>query len=712
MNPLSLTEGQQPSWRLWGEEKTDQAVYSIYLKKVRYHPGLTDDTNLETDEIIAHLEWETVQVRLIKAGTLKKLVESLATESGELESTYVNIFLATYRTFANTRQVLTLLLERYWQLTKNEVNMKEDIRHLHCRTIIHVLHVWLDTYPEDFNEPPEFYTLQQLLEFGMSVNPEGALHCHSLEKLQKYKDQKEQKDDEIVNHWCSLLSKQHISCESVLPYNFLEIPEDHFASQLTWMDATLFKKLISYQCLGSAWSRRDRDSGCEVIPSSVMATVDQFNAVLLRVLTTVLRDPDMKLGERAKIVSKWIEVAQELRFLKNFSSLKAIISALQSNAVHRLKKVWLAIPREKFELFTELARIFSEENNYNTCRNLLQREGSAKFVSAVGQEDHQLQKALQKQMLSGSCGPMQGTIPYLGTFLTDLTMIDSAIPDATNEGLINFDKHRKEFEVLAHIRLLQSAANNYNIVPDVRFFAWFDSVPVINENSSYELSCIIEPRYAHGGSEKKFFVKNTRTRNSPCHKKTHSTSSTSTSSSNSVFCDQSASDVSMVSLCLADSKVCLSCSSLSLTSLTQSNSPGSLTELSTVGLLSPKSTEFYIIRVSLSQPGKTEEEGINVYKSIMLSNQDHTKEVIQNAMIKHGISGSPEDYSLAQLLPDGEIVFPYSANVFYAVNTQYDLNFILRPKINPEFSSNTLKKKSKKGIQKFRSFVDSVASHV
>ena len=47
-----------------------------------------------------------------------------------------------------------------------------------------------------------------------------------------------------------------------------------------------------------------------------------------------------------------------------------------------------------------------------------------------------------------------GTIPYLGTFLTDLTMIDTAIPDVVSDGLINFDKRRKEFEVLAQVGLL------------------------------------------------------------------------------------------------------------------------------------------------------------------------------------------------------------------------------------------------------------------
>ena len=42
---------------------------------------------------------------------------------------------------------------------------------------------------------------------------------------------------------------------------------------------------------------------------------------------------------------------QELRVLKNFSSLKAIISGLQSNPVYRLKKAWGHLPRDKMETF-------------------------------------------------------------------------------------------------------------------------------------------------------------------------------------------------------------------------------------------------------------------------------------------------------------------------------------------------------------------------
>lgn len=68
------------------------------------------------DDEISHLEWETVRVRFLKAGTLERLVESLASDTGELESTFVNVFLATYRTFSTTSQVLNLIIDRYLAL--------------------------------------------------------------------------------------------------------------------------------------------------------------------------------------------------------------------------------------------------------------------------------------------------------------------------------------------------------------------------------------------------------------------------------------------------------------------------------------------------------------------------------------------------------------------------------------------------------------------
>jgi len=724
--PDSFMVEEQPTWRLWGEEKSEGAIFSVYLKKVRYHTP-SRSTNSDDEDSISHLEWETVRIRFIKAGTLEKLVEFLASDTGELESTYVNVFLATYRTFASAKQVLNLLTERYESLGKL-IKMKELVE-MNRRTLRQALHVWLDNFPDDFIEPPNFPCLSQFENFCRRVMPGSELDAKIHRKGLGLRKEAQLRDSPLIQHLLDSAGPrsphlglgphqgshpttrysgktQSLPMYTAPPYgDLLDIPVRTVAHQLTAMDNELFKRVIPHQCLGSVWSRRDKSRDRDA--ATVVATIDQFNAVSHRVIATVIMDLEAKASQRAKVITAWVEVAQELRLLKNFSSLKAIISGLQSNPVYRLKKAWSVLVREKLEVFEELAKIFSEENNAVAQRELLVREGTAKFADTAGEDDHHLQRVLQKHQNDSRQAISYGTIPYLGTFLTDLTMIDTAIPDIVSSGLINFDKRRKEFEVLAQIKLLQGAANAYTIERDARFAKWFESVPVMDEVSAFELSCQIEPGQPSAnsstGKESRF---RRRIGGIANHRKNDSIASTvsgSSSSSTPMLCETDGSlREDNISTSINDSvrSRVSSTSSASLpsidTSLASANSPAkcdknssslscqnSETSASTPPADPYRSPDFYIIRVSLESSVEAT-EGVIMYKSIMLSNREHTREVICSAMMKHGLEGSPEDFTLSQFLPDKELLIPPNANVYYAINTQHDLNFVLRKKKTKE----------------------------
>lgn len=80
------------------------------------------------------MEWETVRVRFVKAASKSRLVEALATDDGELESTFINVFLATYRTFARPDEVLELLIQRYDRLHSELLHL-ENVAEQHKKTL-------------------------------------------------------------------------------------------------------------------------------------------------------------------------------------------------------------------------------------------------------------------------------------------------------------------------------------------------------------------------------------------------------------------------------------------------------------------------------------------------------------------------------------------------------------------------------------------------
>lgn len=104
----------QSSTQEIGEEAEEDAIFTITLRKVQLHQSASKGQRwlgVETDSALSL--YETCKVRTIKAGTLERLVEYMVSAFRGKDSTYVTIFLCTYRSFATTKQVLDLLLNRY-----------------------------------------------------------------------------------------------------------------------------------------------------------------------------------------------------------------------------------------------------------------------------------------------------------------------------------------------------------------------------------------------------------------------------------------------------------------------------------------------------------------------------------------------------------------------------------------------------------------------
>uniref|UniRef100_A0A3Q1GMG5 Ral guanine nucleotide dissociation stimulator-like 3a n=1 Tax=Acanthochromis polyacanthus TaxID=80966 RepID=A0A3Q1GMG5_9TELE len=611
------TDGQvEDPVQEWGEEEEDGAVFGITLRREPVLPS-SDTTELPT--ALGFVQYHTVKVRRLKAATLERLVTHLL-DGEHRELDFMPVFLSTYRAFTSTSTLIELLFQE-----DSITNLDNTV----CprSTLVPVIRLWLEEHSEDFHEPPQYRALRLL-----------CVHLHRRLCFRRLAQNAE-----------VLLKK--LATQEENKFDFMDSPVRDVAEQLTRLDAELFVKVVPFHCLGCIWSQRDKKENRNLAPT-VRATISQFNAITNRVITSLLC-----LSSSSPSTSSPL---QDCRQLKNFSSLRAILSALQSNAVYRLKKTWAAVS-ESMATFDHLCETFPDENCVLTSREILVESLSS------------------------------GIVPYLGTYLTVLTMLDTALTDTVEGGLINFEKRRREFEILSQIRQLQASCSHYNLPVNPHITSWLQAHTLLTDQE-YELSRELEPPVdpcpaSPNSWSSRLLTKKLarlRTGSDSCLRKTHA-DQISVSSSGS-----SSSDMEDLSLSGSLHNVTEDFSSMSSSSSCSSSHP----DLSSSSLvLSPESSsscspqavlpvynkqvaDSCIVRVSVESVSNG-----NVYKSILLqlTSQDHTPRVIQRALEKHNMEDvSSNDFRLCQMLNNGKLQIPDKANVFYAMCTTANYDFVLR----------------------------------
>ncbi|KAF1388362.1 hypothetical protein PFLUV_G00089400 [Perca fluviatilis] len=435
------------------EEEEDGVIYTVVVKQQHGAPNSVTSA--------------TSRSQYVKAGTEEKLVRHLFNSFFPGDSSFITIFLSTYRSFTSTGRVLDILSDRLENPPGDSGT--SQTRQSFNKAVCTVFSTWLSEYPEDFKslgEPSRLLRLAPLLPQDSSSAADLRARLLSIaEELSEkallpdaHKDQ-------------SGFTSPPPDASKFEPTSVLGFPAALIAEQLTKIETELFVRLVPYHCLGSLWSQRDK-KGREGVCWSVRATIRQFNKLANAVLASCLWPTKLRSQQRARLLEKWISVAEECRARKNFSSLYAIVSALQSNPIHRLRKTWHDTDREAVRRYEELSEIFSDKDNYSQSRELLKEEGTSKFANI----DHRLNN---KHINRSNA---QGTVPpgYPSASIKKMLKHPTKphppakkaggvplISIKGKNGYINFDKRRREFE-------------------------WYQSVPTLTEEESYRLSNEIE----------------------------------------------------------------------------------------------------------------------------------------------------------------------------------------------------------------------------
>lgn len=130
----------------------------------------------------------------------------------------------------------------------------------------------------------------------------------------------------------------------------------------------------------------------------------RFNQIAAWVVGCILREDD--LHRRAQTVGMMIRVAERLLELQNFNGVMQLIASLSKTEVVRLKKTMAAVPRETRRAYDNLHSML-EKN----CARLRELYRDAK----------------------------PPCLPYIGTYMTDLTFIGEMKLRQPN-GFLNYRK--------------------------------------------------------------------------------------------------------------------------------------------------------------------------------------------------------------------------------------------------------------------------------
>jgi ral guanine nucleotide dissociation stimulator-like 1 len=609
----------------WGEEEEEEVVYHVRLKRNRYHSC--------ESEMAAHLHYETTKVRTVKAGTLKGLVVCLLPVKDSVEPSFLNVFLGTYLTFTTSEDLVDQLILRHSQFQQEGGNNADQASNVH-KNLLSFIRLWLDQFSEGFKQPPQFQSLKKLITFIEN----NVSHDRNLISLAK----------KVLVEFELEQSPPRMDGPKDDNFGIFSLPPQQFAEHLTYLAAGLFRRVKPHECLRFLSSKQDK----EVKAPTVWATVEQFNELTRLVITTVLRaslsnllDNDGQTPQiRAKVIEQWVIIATHCRRMKNFTSVKAVVSGLEAQPIYRLHKTWSYVSSDHMESFSELQGLMAVDNNFQTSRSLLQREGTAKYIEQGGGEDK------KKGRDRHTPGPVLGVVPHLGTFLQDLTYLDAAFPDKTEKGMINFEKRRKYFEAFAQIQLFQKSAANYPATynPDLAFEAWLTHTPLLSDKESYELSDSLE-------SESDAIL--------PINDVTLSTNDVTLSMNGGS--KQTGTIKKRLCSFLHPPKSPVGDRFLQNRSMSDSAGQSTATKEGNP-----------IIKISMNS------QDMCNYKSLRLQRTHTTQSVIENALEKYGLEELNHcDFSLYQLLSDKRKVhIPEGSAVFFAMSSsESSYNFILEP---------------------------------
>lgn len=393
----------------------------------------------------------------IVAATIDRAIERLTYEKYPYPK-LVSSFMLCYRQYTTPDGLFSLLLKRFdieppagqspMALTEWQTRVQIPVR----LRVFNLLKIWIEVHFYDFVADANL--LVRLRTFVA-----GPLTAHNktlAEQLVKMLTRQES----TVNMDAPLTSSKP---KPPLPakkpgakkLRTNDIDPAEMARQFTIQDFNLFRRIPLQEFL--SWAKLSGSSRANV--PNIAAVVAQFNTLSSFVKAEIVVEE--KLRNRAAMIARWITVADECLSLNNLNSVVAILGSLEDVAIYRLRKSWKLVPPRVLQRYEDLKPYVDARANYSRLRNFVR-----------------------------TCTPP--LVPYLGSYLTELTFIEDGKRDLLDGVLMNCEKMRMINDIVMELRQYQVAKYNLNVVPAIADF--ISTLKIIPDEVIYMMSRKQEPQ--------------------------------------------------------------------------------------------------------------------------------------------------------------------------------------------------------------------------
>lgn len=148
-------------------------------------------------------------------------------------------------------------------------------------------------------------------------------------------------------------------------HQFMDIPEEEVARELTRIDWIMYCSIRPRDLIRHVSLASDQKEKCKSL-EHFNRMIHQFNHVAFWVANVILlRD---KPKHRARVLEKFMSIAWKLRHLNNYNSLGAVISGINSIAVHRLAQTRELIPAPAQKQFMRLEILMGSQKSHSAYR--------------------------------------------------------------------------------------------------------------------------------------------------------------------------------------------------------------------------------------------------------------------------------------------------------------------------------------------------------